>query len=107
MLYAFGRKSSFFHDTIRAQYAVFESGQERLAEVGHGVVWCAVGGWSCAYVLLLSSLMLSMSSSPDRIVYVHSVRPVFISRHTAYSEHVATGLTSTFYIVIPSSSSRL
>lgn len=58
------------------------------------MVWCGVR--------LAGGLVLTYSYFPDRKVYVHSVRPVFISRHTAYSEHVAT-----FYIVIPSSSSRL
>jgi hypothetical protein len=43
MLYAFGRKSPFFHDTVRVQDAIFKSGQERLAEVGHGVRVLGVG----------------------------------------------------------------
>ena len=43
MLYAFRRKFPIFHDTVRVQDAVFESGQERLAVVGHRlwVVWTA------------------------------------------------------------------
>lgn len=35
MLYAFGRKSSLFYDTVRVQDAVFESGQKGLTVVGH------------------------------------------------------------------------
>jgi len=37
MLYAFRRKFSLFYDTIRVQNAVFESGEQRLTVVGHGV----------------------------------------------------------------------
>jgi hypothetical protein len=35
-LYTFRREFSFFDDAVRVQDAVFESGQERLAVVGHG-----------------------------------------------------------------------
>lgn len=35
MLYAFRRKFPIFHDTVRVQDAVFKSGQERPAVVGH------------------------------------------------------------------------
>jgi len=37
MLYALRGKFSIFHDTVRVQDAVFESGQERPAVVGHRV----------------------------------------------------------------------
>jgi hypothetical protein len=37
MLYALRRKFPIFHDTVRVQDAVFESGQEGLAVVGHRV----------------------------------------------------------------------
>jgi hypothetical protein len=35
MLYALRRKFPIFHDTVRVQDAVFESGQEGIAVVGH------------------------------------------------------------------------
>ena len=38
MLYAFRGEFIIFDDTVRVQDAVFESGQERLAVVGHRVV---------------------------------------------------------------------
>jgi len=37
MFDAFGRKSSFLHNTVRVQDAIFEGREERLAEVGHDV----------------------------------------------------------------------
>ena len=37
MLDAFGGEFPVFYDTVRVQDAVFESGQERLAVVGHRV----------------------------------------------------------------------
>ena len=37
MLDAFGRKSSFFHNTVGVQDAIFEGREERLAEVRHDV----------------------------------------------------------------------
>ena len=43
MLYAFRGEFIIFDDTVRVQDAVFESGQERLAVVGHRVrVWPAL-----------------------------------------------------------------
>jgi hypothetical protein len=44
MLDAFGRKSSFFHNTVRVQDAIFEGCEERLAEVRHDVVSALTSG---------------------------------------------------------------
>ena len=48
MLYALRGKFPIFHDTVRVQDAVFESGQERPAVVGHRVVVSKAGLPDCS-----------------------------------------------------------
>ena len=61
MLDAFGRKSSFFHNAVRVQDAIFEGREERLAEVGHDV--CGVSALRSGSVLPESA----RASGPFRV----------------------------------------
>jgi hypothetical protein len=79
MLYALRRKFPIFHDTVRVQDAVFESGQERIAVVGHRVwfiIKSARRAERSSRPILLPTLPWPMFRGSDRD-YDQSRSPMF------------------------------